>query len=71
MVTNIFLADAHIGSGPSPVPLNESLTTDAGTLNDSTDNTPNDGQWSTLAPGDEITLTATYIITQIDVDTKQ
>jgi Domain of unknown function DUF11 len=71
VVTNISLADAHLGSGPNPVPLNEILTTDAGTANDSTDSTPNDGQWSTLAPGDVITLTATYTITQNDVDTKQ
>jgi Domain of unknown function DUF11 len=71
VVTNISLTDAHLGSGPGPVPLNETLTTDAGTANDSTDSTPNDGQWSTLAPGDVITLTATYTITQNDVDTKQ
>jgi large repetitive protein len=71
VVSNISLSDNHLGSGPSPVPLNETLTTDAGTPNDSTDSTPNDGQWSTLAPGDVITLTATYIITQNDVDTRQ
>jgi large repetitive protein len=71
VVTNITLNDTHLGSGPNPVPLNETLTTDAGTQNDSTDGAPNDGQWSTLAPGDVITLTATYTITQNDVDTKQ
>jgi large repetitive protein len=71
VVTNISLSDNHLGSGPNPVPLNETLTTDAGTPNDSTDSAPNDGLWSTLAPGDVITLTATYIITQNDVDTKQ
>jgi hypothetical protein len=71
VVTNISLNDVHDGSGPAPVPSNEILTTDAGTANDSSDSTPNDGQWSTLAPGDVITLTATYIITQNDLDTKQ
>lgn len=71
VVTNISLNDVHVGSGPAPVPGDEALTTDAGTQNDSTDSTPNDGQWSALAPGDEITLTATYIITQSDVDTRQ
>lgn len=71
VVTNISLNDVHAGSGPAPVPGNETLTTDAGTANDSSDSTPNDGQWSTLAPGDVITLTATYTITQNDVDTKQ
>jgi hypothetical protein len=71
IITNISLSDAHIGSGPAPVPGNEILSTDAGTQNDSLDATPNDGVWSTLAPGDVITLTATYVITQNDVDTKQ
>jgi hypothetical protein len=71
VLTNIVLNDVHSGSGPAPVPSNEALTTDAGTTNDSTDSTPNDGQWSTLAPGDVITLTATYTITQSDVDTQQ
>ncbi len=71
MLTNITLNDVHSGSGPAPVPGNEVLTTDFGTTNDSTDATANDGQWSTLAPGDVITFTATYIITQNDVDTQQ
>ncbi len=71
VLTNISLNDMHVGSGPAPVPGNEVMTTDAGTVNDSTDATANDGVWSTLAPGDVITLTATYTITQNDVDTKQ
>lgn len=70
-ITNIALNDVHSGSGPAPVPGNEVLTTDAGASNDSTDTTTNDGQWSILAPGDVITLTATYTITQSDVDTQQ
>jgi large repetitive protein len=70
-LTNVSLADAHQGSGGAPVPLNEVLTTDANTANDSTDAIPNDGVWSTLAPGDVITLTSTYIVTQADVDTHQ
>jgi hypothetical protein len=32
---------------------------------------PNDGIWSVLAPGDAITMTATYTVTQSDVDTLQ
>ncbi len=71
VLTNISLNDVHSGSGPAPVPANETLTTDSGTANDSTDATANDGLWSTLAPGDVITLTATYTITQSDVDTQQ
>lgn len=71
VMSNISLNDVHTGSGPAPVPGNEILTTDAGAQNDSTNGTLNDGQWLTLAPGDVITLTATYIITQSDVDTQQ
>lgn len=71
VLTNVSLNDAHTGSGPAPVPGNEVLSTDAGTLNDSSDSAPNDGVWSKLAPGDVITLTSTYIITQQDVDTRQ
>ena len=71
VLTNISLNDVHDGSGPAPLPGNETLSTDAGVLNDSSDVTANDGVWSALAPGDVITLTATYTITQNDVDTKQ
>jgi large repetitive protein len=71
VLTNVSLNDVHVGSGPAPVPANETLTTDSGTANDSTDATANDGQWSALAPGDVITLTATYTITQSDVDNQQ
>jgi large repetitive protein len=70
-LTNVSLNDTHNGSGSAPVPLNEILTTDANTANDSSDAVPNDGVWSTLAPGDVITLTSTYTLTQADVDTQQ
>jgi large repetitive protein len=70
-LTNVSLNDVHSGSGPAPVPGNETLLTDTGTANDSTDGAANDGVWSTLAPGDVITLTSTYTITQSDVDTQQ
>lgn len=68
---NISLNDAHDGTGTPPVPGNETLLTDSGTLGDSTDATPADGVWSVLAPGDTITFTSTYTVTQQDVDTKQ
>jgi uncharacterized repeat protein (TIGR01451 family) len=71
VLTNVSLNDAHAGSGTAPVPGNEVLSTDANTPNDSTDSAPNDGVWSKLAPGDVITLTSTYVITQQDVDTLQ
>jgi large repetitive protein len=70
-LTNISLSDVHNGQGTAPVPGNEVLSDDVGTLNDSTDATPNDGVWSVLAPGDEVTLTATYTLIQADVDLNQ
>jgi hypothetical protein len=70
-VSNISLADSHNGSGAPPVPGSEFLSGDVGTPGDSTDTTPNDGTWSTLAPGDTVAFTATYTVTQNDVDTKQ
>lgn len=68
---NISLSDVHAGSGTPPLPGNETLTTDNGTLGDSTDSTPGNGVWSVLAPGDVLTFTSTYTVTQQDVDTRQ
>ena len=51
----------------APTPGNETLLTDAGTQGDSTDATV-DGTWDVLAPGDIVTFTGTYTITQTDVD---
>lgn len=70
-ITNIKLTDTHNASGAAPVPSGETLSTDAGTTGDSTDATANDGIWSKLAPGDAVTFTATYTVTQQDVDTLQ
>ncbi|MEX0346211.1 MAG: hypothetical protein AB3N20_14910 [Rhizobiaceae bacterium] len=69
-ITNISASDAHGGSGPVPVPGIETLTTDVAPLGDSTDGGI-DGTWDTLAPGDIVTFTATYTVTQNDVDTLQ
>ncbi|MEX0278782.1 MAG: hypothetical protein AB3N19_14780 [Ruegeria sp.] len=69
-ITNISASDAHGGSGPAPVPGSETLTTDVVPLGDSTDGGVN-GTWDTLAPGDIVTFTATYTVTQNDVDTLQ
>jgi large repetitive protein len=71
VLTNIALTDVHNGAGTAPLPRNELLTTDAGAQNDSSDAAANDGVWSVLAPGDVVTLTATYTITQTDVDQRQ
>ncbi|MEM9333023.1 MAG: hypothetical protein AAGA53_17000, partial [Pseudomonadota bacterium] len=70
-ISNLSLADAHGGSGPPPVPGNETLTADNDVSGDSNDSTSNDGVWDSLAPGDEVTFTATYTVTQNDVDTLQ
>jgi len=70
-ISNISLSDSHNGSGSAPVPGNEAIAVDNGVQNDSDTGIPNDGIWQTLAPGDEITFTATYIVTQNDVDTLQ
>lgn len=71
VLTNVSLNDVHNGSGPAPLPGNEVLSSDAAPANDSSDGAANNGVWTRLAPGDVITLTSTYIITQQDVDTRQ
>ena len=70
VISNISLSDSHGGSGPPPVPGSETLTTDVGTIGDSTDAASN-GVWDTLGPGDQVTFTATYTVTQNDIDTLQ
>jgi hypothetical protein len=70
-LTNVSLSESHNGSGPPPVPGAEFLSSDVGVSGDSTDAASNDGVWSVLAPGDSITMTATYTVTQTDVDTLQ
>jgi large repetitive protein len=71
-LTNVSLADAHNGSGaPVPVPGGGIVSNDVAPLNNSTDGNSADSVWDTLAPGDTVTFTSTYIVTQNDVDTKQ
>lgn len=70
VLTNVSLSDAHGGSGVAPVPGSETLTTDNGVVGDSADAIAN-GIWDTLGPGDVVTFTATYTVTQNDVDTLQ
>ena len=69
-ISDISLTDAHNGAGPAPTPTNETLTTDNGASGDSVDASVN-GIWDSLAPGDEVTFTATYVVTQNDIDTLQ
>ena len=70
IITNVSLNDAHDGLGSPPVPGNEVLDVDSLPSGDSTD-AATDGVWDVLAPGDEIVFTATYTITQNDIDLRQ
>jgi uncharacterized repeat protein (TIGR01451 family) len=59
------------GFGVAPVPRNETLTNDVTPLGDSTDAAANNGSWSTLSPGDQVTFTAPYTVVQQDIDNLQ
>lgn len=67
-VSAISINDVHSGAGPLLPPTNETLTLDASPHSDSTDATRNDASWSVLAPGDTVTFSAEYTVTQTDVD---
>lgn len=71
-LTNVSMSDVHGGSGTAPVPDPDTATlTDNGPVGDSVNPTTGDSVWDTLAPGDVLTTTATYTVTQSDVDTLQ
>ncbi len=71
-ITGIALSDAHGGSGTAPAPDADAATlTDNGTTGDSPNLTTGDNEWDTLAPGDVLTVTATYTVTQSDIDNLQ
>ena len=67
IIRDVAITDTHNGSDPAPVPGNEILLTDATPGGDSTDAAV-DGSWDILAPGDVITFTGTYTVTQIDAE---
>lgn len=69
-ISDIAIADTHNGTGSPPIPGSEILSGDAAPSGDSTDS-GTDGVWDILAPGDEVTFTATYLVTQQDIDTLQ
>ncbi len=69
-LSNVNLSDAHNGSGAAPIPGSEVLQNDVAPVTDSVDGTT-DGVWDRLAPGDTVRFTATYLVTQEDVDTLQ
>ncbi len=70
-LTSVSLGDSHNGSGSNPVPLSGVISTDSAPLNDSTDGNTADSVWDTLAPGDIVTFTSTYVVTQDDIDNRQ
>lgn len=70
VISDITLVDSHNGSGTPPVPSNEALLVDTFPGGDSLDSVVN-GSWDTLAPGDQIRFTATYTVTQSDIDNLQ
>lgn len=71
-ITNISVADVHGGSGAPPIPDPESaVLTDNVPLGDSDNTNSGNGVWDNLAPGDVLTITANYIVTQSDIDNLQ
>ena len=70
-INDVSIADVHNGYGTLPVPTGETLTSDVSPFGNSTDVTPNNGTWSVLASGDAVTFTASYTVTQTDVDLLQ
>lgn len=71
-IRDITLSDSHAGTGLLPPPGGETLSNDSTPIGDSSDLTSGaNGVWDSLAPGDEITFTSTYVVTQQDIDTLQ
>ena len=71
-ISSIKLADAHGGTGTAPAPDPDAATlTDNSPTGDSANPATGDGAWDSLAPGDVLTVTAPYTVTQTDVDTLQ
>jgi uncharacterized repeat protein (TIGR01451 family) len=71
-INNVVINEtAFNGSGTISATGNETQTVFANPPGDSTDATPNNGVWSVLGPGDAISYTATYTVTQQDIDLLQ
>ena len=67
-ISAVTVADVFNGYGIAPVPGSETLSLDVAPFGDSTDGTAGDSIWDVLAPGDEVSFTATYTVVQQDVD---
>ncbi len=70
-VTVVKITDTHNGYGAKPVPTGEVLTTDVAPTGDSSDVTASSGIWDVLGAGDTVRFTASYIVTQQDIDLLQ
>lgn len=68
-LTDVTLVDSHLSASGTTLLTydSETLTRDINTTGTSPDNA-GPGIWGTLAPGDEVTFTAQYEVTQADVD---
>jgi uncharacterized repeat protein (TIGR01451 family) len=66
-IKNISVNDVHNGTGPFSGPGFETQFTDVVPAGDSHDSTIN-GVWDSLAPGDSIRFTTSYVVTQADID---
>jgi uncharacterized repeat protein (TIGR01451 family) len=70
-INSISVSETFNGNGTIPFPRNETLTLDAAPIGDSSNGVTNDGTWAVLGPGDRVTFTAPYTVTQADVDLLQ
>lgn len=69
---DVSLADVHDGTGTDPAPnIDTAVLTDNGTSGDSNNSNTANGVWDRLGPLDVLTVTASYTVTQSDVDTLQ
>ncbi len=62
--------DNHNGYGSNPAPSSEVMLTDVAPASDSTDATT-DASWDSLAPGDTVRFTWSYVVVQADIDLLQ
>jgi len=67
-ITNVTIDDTTNATNGPVVPGSEVVFNDVAPLSDSTDATVN-GSWDSIAPGDTVRFSATYTVTQTDVDT--
>jgi large repetitive protein len=69
-ILGVKVSDVHNGYGLPPLPSNENLFQDASPAGDSVDSGQN-GNWDSLAPGDEVVFSSTYTVDQLDIDRLQ